>query len=363
MMADPTITGGGTVSVSNLPPASAQAVADAFANLNSRSDVRSATVFTSLTTPPPTDPSVLAVYKVDGSLFVDNVAQSPTANAAIVLSGTSNGRLVGNASATHQLIVGNAGNDIINSGGGSGTIIAGDGNNVIGTLASGGGNLMVKTGNGNNTVVLASGNNTVITGTGNNLIAFGTGNNLAYAQGNDTLVAGAGNQTIGAGSGNVTMFAGAGHSTLIGGAGNDMIFTQGGSGNLLVAGSGHTTIVGGSGDNTFIGGNASTSNTVIFGGAGNETIFGGAGHETMYGGGGANLFAFTASSSLGGGNNVIGDFNTAKDHLGFLGYGSASQILANSAVVGGSTIINLSDGTKITLVGVTSINSSNIVSG
>ena len=54
---------------------------------------------------------------------------------------------------TNQLLVGNAGNDVINSGGGAGTIVAGDGNNTIGTLSTGGGNVLIKTGNGNNTIV------------------------------------------------------------------------------------------------------------------------------------------------------------------------------------------------------------------
>ena len=150
-------------------------------------------------------------------------------------------------------------------------------------------------------------------------------------------------------------------ATLIGGSGNDTFFlNNGATGTLAVAGTGNTTIIGGTGANTYIGGNASTANVVIFGGSGNETMFGGAGHETLYGGGGSNLFAFTASSSLGGGNNVIGDFNVAKDHLSFQGYGSATQILANSTVSNGSTIISLTDGTKVTLVGVTSLNNSNL---
>jgi serralysin len=368
-VADPTITGGQTVSVTDLPPSSAAAVGDAFATLNGLKDANGAAVFTDsvilsdLSMPPSNEAQTLSVYTVSGDAFVNSVASVPDGNSAVILSGTADARVFGNADATNQLIVGNAGNDVINSGGGSGTIIAGDGNNVIGTLASGSGDVLIKTGNGDNTIVAASGNNTIITGTGNNLVSLGTGNNLAYVQGNDTLTAGAGNQTLGAGAGNVTMFAGTGQSTLIGGSGNDQLFTLGGSGNVVVAGTGNTTIQGGTGDNTFIGGNASTTNALILGGSGNETIFGGAGHETLNGGGGSNLFAFTADGSLGGGNNVIGDFNAATDHLGFLGYGSASQILANSTVVSGNTQISLTDGTKITLIGITNLNPNNVVAG
>jgi serralysin len=362
-VADPTIPGGGTIHLPHLPPSAAEAVADVFARLDRLSPGSKALIASDLSAPPSNDPTKVTVYTVHGNHLVNSVGTHADEFRGHAERGESDARHVGNFGSKNQLIVGNSGNDVINAGAGSGTIIAGNGNNVIDTLASGGGNFAIKTGNGNNTIVASSGNDTILTGTGNNLVVLGTGNDLAYAQGNDTLIAGAGNQTLGAGNGNVTMFAGAGHSTLIGGSGNDQFFLSGGSGNLVVAGTGHTTIQGGAGDNTFIGGNSSTAKTLVFGGTGNETIFGGAGHETMYGGGGANLFAFTAKDSLGGGNNVIGDFNTAKDHIGFLGYGNASQILAHATVVAGSTVINLSDGTKITLVGVTNLNSNNLVTG
>ena len=367
-MADPTITGGASVNVSDLPAASQQAVANAFATINSLGTVTSSSVNSSLTTPPADSASTETVYTVSGDDFTTTPAVVPTAAGpvAIIFSGTSNATVVGNASATAQVIVGNAGNDVIDTAGGSGTVIAGDGNNTIGIpTTSGGGStpssVDITVGNGNNSIFAGSGNNMIVTGTGNNTVGLGSGNNLVYAQGNDTLIAGSGNQTIGAGAGNVDIFAGTGQSTLIGGSGNDQIFIGSGSGNVAVAGTGNTTIVGGTGNNTFIGGNASTANSLIYGGTGNETIFGGAGHETMYGGGGNNLFAFTSGSSLGGGNNVIGDFNVKTDHLGFLGYGSAAQILANSTVVGGSTVISLTDGTKITLVGVTNLTAGSLV--
>jgi serralysin len=334
-VADPTIPGGGTIHLPHLPPSAAEAVADVFARLDRLSPGSKALIASDLSAPPSNDPTKVTVYTVHGNHLVNSVGTHADEFRGHAERGESDARHVGNFGSKNQLIVGNSGNDVINAGAGSGTIIAGNGNNVIDTLASGGGNFAIKTGNGNNTIVASSGNDTILTGTGNNLVVLGTGNDLAYAQGNDTLIAGAGNQTLGAGNGNVT----------------------------VVAGTGHTTIQGGAGDNTFIGGNSSTAKTLVFGGTGNETIFGGAGHETMYGGGGANLFAFTAKDSLGGGNNVIGDFNTAKDHIGFLGYGNASQILAHATVVAGSTVINLSDGTKITLVGVTNLNSNNLVTG
>ena len=361
-MADPTSPGGGSIHLPHLPPSAAEAVADVFSRLDRLSPASKAVIASDLAAPPSSDPTKVTIYTVSGNhlVKVGTHADQFTDHEG---RRDSDPRDDDNSGSENRLIVGNSGNDVINLGVGSGTVLAGGGNNIIDTRASGGGDFAIKTGNGNNTIVASSGNDTILTGTGNNLVVLGTGKDLAYAQGNDTLIAGSGNQTLGAGGGNVTMYAGVGHSTLIGGSGNDQFFLSGGSGDLVVAGTGHTTIQGGAGDNTFIGGNSSSANTLVFGGTGNETMFGGAGHETMYGGGGANLFAFTAKDSLGGGNNVIADFNTAKDHLGFLGYGNASQILAQSTVVSGSTVINLSDGTKITLLGVTHLNPNNLVTG
>jgi Ca2+-binding RTX toxin-like protein len=333
---------------------------------------------TSITAPLSQDPTVVSIVTPDPTAIANLAASGGTvslptgSNVVLNLSSvttTTPLNVALNPNSTSQVFVGGNGPESVNIAGQNVSIVGGSGNDAYSIPAPSATehadsvptHANIITGNGNNTVYAGTGNNTIITGTGNNVVGLGVGNNLVYAQGNDTLIAGSGNQTIGAGAGTVNMFAGTGHSTLIGGSGNDQIFLQNGSGNVAVAGTGHTTIVGGTGSNTFIGGNASTSNALIFGGTGNETIFGGAGHETMYGGGGSNLFAFTAGASLGGGNNVIGDFNVTKDHLGFLGYGSASQILANSTVVGGSTVISLTDGTKITLVGITNLTTNSIV--
>jgi Ca2+-binding RTX toxin-like protein len=372
-----TIPGGGSFDTGNLSPSATQSVGNALQTLSSEG-ITSSMSFTSLPTSFSQDPTVVSIFTPTAD-FLNSVAASggnlvlPSgSNVVLNLSSYTGSTPISvsfDPNSTNTVFVGGTGPETVNISGLNTMIIGGSGNDVYSIPApsstehadSATTHASIITGNGNNEVYAGTGNNTIITGTGNNVVGLGSGNNLVYSQGNDTLIAGSGNQTIGAGAGTVNMFAGTGHSTLIGGSGNDQIFLQNGSGNVAAAGTGHTTIVGGTGSNILIGGNSSTSNTLIFGGTGNETIFGGAGHETMYGGGGSNLFAFTSGSSLGGGNNVIGDFNTATDHLGFLGYGTASQILSNATVVGGSTIISLSDGTKITLVGITKLTAGNIV--
>ena len=106
-----------------------------------------------------------------------------------------------------------------NTGGGSATIVAAGGNNLVGTSLDGDAGSRVALGAGNDTVVAWSGDNTVTAGAGNNLVGLGTGNNTVFSQGADTIVAGAGNDTVGVDAGNVLTFAGSGHLTFINGSG------------------------------------------------------------------------------------------------------------------------------------------------
>ncbi|MBV9756304.1 MAG: hypothetical protein JO047_04560, partial [Alphaproteobacteria bacterium] len=62
----------------------------------------------------------------------------------------------------------------------------------------------------------------------------------------------------------------------------------------------------------------------------------------------ADVFAFASGSASAGGNDTIGNW-TAKDTLALIGY-TASEIKQHT--VHGDAVIKLSDGTKITIVGV-----------
>ena len=79
---------------------------------------------------------------------------------------------------------------------------------------------------------------------------------------------------------------------------------------------------------------------------------GGAGSSTLTGSGGANLFEFT--KVVGGGAATITDFNTNNSVLlqGY-GVGAADAALQSATTSGSSTILTLSDNTKITFLNVT----------
>ena len=75
------------------------------------------------------------------------------------------------------------------------------------------------------------------------------------------------------------------------------------------------------------------------------------------GGGGADTFAF--SNGLGGtsANVLIADFTVGTDRLALVGFGTnVSSILNTAVTTGGNTSLTLTDGTRVTLVGVGSTN-------
>jgi serralysin len=334
---------------------------------------------------------------------------SATGPGTYQLTGGYTGIVVGdNVAAT--VVGGSANGELIISGGplvattgtGSATVIGGPGNNLLGTLPTGGGDNRFTAGAGDDTIVAASGNNVITAGTGANLIGITSGNNTVYSQGTDTIVAGSGNDTIGVesgndvifgGAGNMTFVNGSGNSTVVGGAGSATIFGGTGGGlfagglagnNLIIAGEGDTTVFGGGGDSTLfaagagpdvlaagtgnqtLSGGSSTGNNTFFaagahavigGGSGNDVIFGGSADATVAGGGGNNIFAFAASQDSPNTQVVIQDFVVGKDLVSLQGY-SVGNALASAQVSGGNLTLTLQDGSKLTFVGVTGLNAS-----
>ena len=278
--------------------------------------------------------------------------------------------------------------------GSTGTVVAGDGNNVIGTASTGGagsvgGAFNITTGAGNDTINALRGNNTVAANTGNNLIFLGTGQNLVTSAGTDTIygayaasptvAGGGGNDTVnvtgtnsvvvygntsnfyfanGGGSstvfgalGSSTVFAGAGggqyfagvggnsrlnggtgKATLGGGNNGDILNAGGSAGQVLQAGAGNETLTGSNstGNNTFY---AAGGNDAIFGGAGNDTIFVGRGSATIDPGAGADIIA--VRNGFAGGSNFINGFQQgAGDRIALQLYGpnAAANAIATATV-------------------------------
>ncbi len=235
-------------------------------------------------------------------------------------------------------------------------VLSADGRTI--ELASGDYGVSV-TDDGPDTIIAGSGNDTILGGGGPELILGGSGKDLIFG--------GWGQDTIIAGSGPTTIFGGLAGQVINGGSGPDVIY----GGGYLYGGSGHDTITAGSGPTTIYGGqngdviNGGSGLDVIHGGSGDDTIHGGTGPETIDGGSGDNLIVAGSGGTLiedngtQGHDTVVG-FDTAHgDAISFSGQDAATvdQVVATATVSGGSTTITLPDGTTMTLVGISHIDS------
>jgi len=222
-----------------------------------------------------------------------------------------------------------------------------------------------------------------------NQSVIGTNGDLVYNAASSEVLkfAGTGGDTINMFSaGTATVFAGSSADVNMGGAGMDFIGTSGsytmngiGTGTITAAATaaGATFYLAGSqpqvvalGSSGTINGAAATGNNVFIGGTGSGAIFGGSGNDlfstgvgslTMSGGGGQNAYLFEDAGTTSR-TDLITDFNPQTDAIGLLGYGlepGVDQAALNSAmVVGGNTVVTLSDGTKILLAGAPVLSSS-----
>ena len=144
----------------------------------------------------------------------------------------------------NDVIMGTAGDDIINAGDGRDTICAGAGNDTINA---------------------GNGADTVFGGSGDDIINAGQGRDTVHAQGgNDVVSGGKGKDTLIGGGGNDTLRGNEGTDTIDGGAGNDE----------LRGGQKADSLKGGSG------------NDALFGGIIRDLLDGGTGLDTYNGGGG-----------------------------------------------------------------------------
>jgi Ca2+-binding RTX toxin-like protein len=310
-----------------------------------------------------------------------------------VIAGTGNDTIYGGDGPT--TIIGGSGDDQIFGGagpttiqGGSGheTIYGGDGRDLI---VGGSGAELIVGGNGKDTIVGGTGSDTIYAGHGGDLITGGSGTTSIFAgDGPDTITGGSGPTTITGGSGHDFITAGSGptmimggdtRDTIIGGSGQDTIFA-GHGGDLMIGGSGADLIFGGDGRDTIFGGSgpdtiyAGSGPTIIHGGAGadliaggdaNDTITGGSGPATIDGGAGHNLITagsggtLIQDSGVTGQDTVVGFSQAHGDAINFAGQdaGTIANVVATANVSGGSTVITLPDGSTMTLLGITHIDS------
>jgi Ca2+-binding RTX toxin-like protein len=248
----------------------------------------------------------------------------------------------------------------------------------------------------NDTLSAGSGDLTVFLQNSTNLL-LGNGSDVVYAGGADTIAAGSGATTVFGGASGATVQGGTGVLQFVGGAG--AVSTQGGSGtNLLYGGTGsaNSYLVAGSGNSTLIGGSGAGP-TTLNGGSGNlngssvilafaagsgslvvqgaragtalingttgsgqelilaptsgvaivalnnnsDTVVAGGGNTTVVGGSGPDLYGFLPG--LGGSEAIFGFKATDRIQL--------TAPISSETVADGSDMIEVSDGTRITLVG------------
>ena len=274
-------------------------------------------------------------------------------------------------------------------GTGSATIFGGNGGGIY-TGGAKGSNVLVSGG--------ASGANSTLTGASAGDRIFGS------AHGNDLLIAGRGRESILGGGGNTTIdggmtasviFTGSGPSsvnggvggsdTIVGGTGTltvsaqhgDAIFGNKGALSVIGSTSGADSIVGGAGalavsgtgGNMLVVAGTSTTNvnvgngaSLVFSGSGTTNVTGGAGSlQVVIGSGtgaigeGAGPAVFDVVKGAAGGSYVLNGFRPGTDTIDLFKYGVADSTVTSS---GGSSLINLSDGTKLQIIGVTNLGGS-----
>ncbi len=167
-------------------------------------------------------------------------------------------------------------------------------------------------------------------GDGDLLVATGTLDNLVAAAGGNETLTGSGAR------GNNTFFGGTGADLIATGAGHD----------LVVAGSGAATIAGGTGSAAIFAGSGAD---LILGGAGGTYVQAGAGSATVFTGAGADLLAVVAGQA--GGSVTVSGFRVGTDHIAARGYATGPT----EAAAGGSTVLEFSDHTRVTLLGVAAL--------
>jgi len=254
------------------------------------------------------------------------------------------------------------------------TVFAGSG-----ALIGGIGKMTVINGNGASTVDgsnVAGGANTVFGGVGGgffqssalpgaNLLVAGTG--AATLEGSATgtqynLDPTVQDQLYANGTASDMLLAGGGSETLSGsGASGNNLYVGSTGSDLIVAGAGSDTVTAGTGLQTIFGGSGSTTirqtggSETIIGGSGADTMLPGSGNATVYGGIGADLYDVVAGQA--GGTEIIFNFRPGTDLVRLTGYaqGAGATALQTALVTGGSTIVTLSDQSRLVFVGISNL--------
>ncbi|WP_323796380.1 SBBP repeat-containing protein [Nisaea sp.] len=220
---------------------------------------------------------------------------------------------------------------------------------------------------GNASVTGGAGQNYVV---GDDAVQF-----ISLGAEDDTLAGGGGNDTVGSSWGEDVVYGNQGQDSLFGGGGMDTLYggqdadTVRGDNDadVLYGNKGGDTLSGGENEDTLFGGRNSdivygnqgadlvagnTGNDQLYGGQDNDSLSGGAGDDllagnkgddTLNGGDGADTFVY----DFGGGDDVVTDYEVGADALSF-----TDGLSYTATESGGSTVLTLSDGGTLILIGV-----------
>ena len=200
------------------------------------------------------------------------------------------------------------------------------------TLTGGVGGDTLNGGAGDNRLFGAAGSDSINTTAGSNY--------LRGDDGADTIVGGSGFDDINGNMGNDTASGGVGEDWVVGGKDDDRL--SGGDAFDLVYGNlGNDTIAGDAGDDIVRGGQ---QDDLMSGGAGNDFMSGDRDNDTLSGGAGADIFSTHGEAGI----DRVTDFSLAEGDRVQLAPGTQYTL----AQVGADTIISMTGGGQMTLVGV-----------
>lgn len=183
--------------------------------------------------------------------------------------------------------------------------------------------------------------NRIFAGLGNDTVDGGGADDyLRGDAGDDSIIGGTGFDDINGNQGDDTLRGGDGPDWVVGGQANDMLYGDAGD-DIVYGNLGNDTLDGGDGRDWVRGGQGDDS---IAGGAGDDYMSGDLGSDTISGGAGADIFHTWAAAGL----DRVTDFSLAEGDRVQVDAGTVYTI----AQVGADTVISMTGGAQMVLVGV-----------
>jgi Ca2+-binding RTX toxin-like protein len=289
--------------------------------------------------------STLVLNDIDFAIVIGNVTVNSSGNGPIYLAGDSSAQTVSLGDLGDTVAAGGGadtvdsgnGEDLVYGNQGDDSLLGGDGKD---TFFGGQDQDSIDGGNDSDILFGNKGEDTLSGGEGSDILYGNQGNDTLFGDdGKDTLFGGQDQDSINAGNDSDILYGNKGEDTLSGGEGSD----------LLYGGQGSDIVYGNQGDDSL---NGDLGNDILFGGQGNDIVNGGEGADrlagnkgadTLVGGDGADTFIFGFST----GNDQVSDFTVGTDSLQF-----DNGLTYTAQDSGGNTLLTLSDGGTVTLIGV-----------